>query len=186
VSPFGRGRRRDVEQRRAALDPLLEALGAAVGDLAGEDPPREGPGAADYQEALDLYASARDALPAADEREEVVLVRGDLIRGLIAARRARALADGGPPPVEGLAAAAGLCVFDPGHGWAVEEREVTTDLGLPTRAPLCAACADRAGSGRWPVVRMVPLNRSVVPYWEGLGVESGFGPEVYPRWLRRS
>ena len=44
--------------------------------------------------------------------------------------------------------------------------------------PVCSACENAIGAGRWPQARQVVVFDRLVPYWRGLGFEDPLGPLV--------
>jgi hypothetical protein len=175
------GRRRaeaDLADRRAALEPLVDALAAHVTDL-GSDLRFGGDRAAQaqphYDEAVLAYGEVRDAMPAAQTAPAVEAIRQALERGLRAAQSARAVLDGRPlPPPEEIPLLEGLCTFDPKHGRVVRTMPVTTPAGDEAELPVCAQCAAGLEAGQMPDPRRVYQRGMAVPYWQGLG-SMGFG-----------
>ena len=183
-----RSRRRqaaqNLEDRRAALEPLVDGLATQITEI-GPEVEVGGPAAAsarpDYDAALTAYGDARDALPRAADEGAVNLAALKLENGLRAAARARAAIDGRPPPAPDAPLLEGLCTFDPKHGRAVTTAAVTGPSGRLEEVPVCGECRDRLAAGSTPDVRMVPVGGRPVPYFAGmspLGGGSGLGPLI--------
>jgi hypothetical protein len=173
----------DLADRRAALEPLVDALAAHITELgsdlrlAGERAPQAQPY---YDEAVLAYGEVRDAMPTAGTRPALDSIRQTLERGLRAAVSARAVLDGRPlPPPEETALLEGLCAFDPKHGRAVRDMPVVTPSGNEAPVPVCASCAEGLEQGRLPDVRRVYQRGRAVPYWQGAG-SLGFGGGLFP------
>ena len=173
----------DLADRRAALEPMVDALAAHITEL-GSDLRLGGDRAAQaqpyYDEAVLAYGEVRDAMPTAATAPALDTLRQTLERGLRAAVSARALIDGRPlPPPEETALLDGLCAFDPKHGRAIREMPVVTPAGDEAEVPVCAACAAGLEEGHMPDVRRVYQRGMAVPYWQGAGA-LGFGGGLFP------
>ncbi|MGD9695259.1 MAG: hypothetical protein AB7V42_06315 [Thermoleophilia bacterium] len=171
-----------AQARRAALDPMVDALAAQIADL---DDEMEIPGdkttaaKADYEAAVMAYGQARDLLAAPATPLATIDTAGPLLeKGIRAARRARAILDGRPaeqadeePLLEGL------CTFDPKHGKAVTTAAVAGPDGTTAQIPVCAECAKKLAEGRRPEVRQIDVGGGrQAPYWQGQGLGGGMGP----------
>lgn len=168
----------DLADRRAALEPMVDALAAHVTELgpdlrlAGE---RAAPAQPYYDEAVLAYGEVRDAMASAGTPAAVAAAQHTLERGLRAAQSARAVLDGRPvPPPQETALLDGLCAFDPKHGRAVRTMPVTTPAGDEAEVPVCAQCAAGLEQGAMPEPRRVRRGGVDVPYWQGAG-SMGFG-----------
>jgi hypothetical protein len=83
------------------------------------------------------------------------------------------------------------CLFNPVHGPAVAEVEWGPGGGARRRVPVCADDAARLRAGSPPLVRMVPTDEGVVPYFAAhgryvdwlLGWYDGFDPYLTARLL---
>ncbi|MGH9012102.1 MAG: hypothetical protein ACRDYF_19985, partial [Acidimicrobiia bacterium] len=173
----------DLADRRAALEPMVDALAAHITDV-GSDLRLGGDRVAQaqpyYDEAVLAYGEVRDAMPAASTTPAIDTLGRTLERGLRAAVSARALLDGRPiPPPEETALLEGLCAFDPKHGRAVREMPVVTPTGNEAEVPVCATCAEGLEQGQMPDVRRVYQRGRAVPYWQGAG-SFGFGGGLFP------
>jgi hypothetical protein len=173
----------DLADRKAALEPLVDALAAHITDL-GNDLRLGGDRVAQaqpyYDEAVLAYGEVRDAMPTAGTAPVLDSLRQTLERGLRAAVSARAVLEGRPPPPpEETALLEGLCAFDPKHGRAVREMPVVTPSGNEAEVPVCAACAEGLEEGHMPDVRRVYQRGMPVPYWQGAGA-LGFGGGLFP------
>ncbi|MPY53589.1 hypothetical protein, partial [Streptomyces acidicola] len=164
------GRRRQEEERRAALEKLrvvvdedITAFGEELDRLdfhpaeAGADDAMR----ADYERALDAYEQAKSLMAAAQRPEEVrgvtqALEDGRFSLALLAARR-----EGRPLPERRAP-----CFFDPRHGPSVADATWTPDGGAPREVPVCAADQARLADGRDPMVREVDTASGRRPYWD--------------------
>ena len=173
----------DLADRRAALEPMVDALAAHVTELGpdlrlGGD--RTAPAQPHYDEAVLAYGEVRDAMPSAATVAAVDSARRMLERGLRAAQSARAVLDGRPlPPPEDTALLDGLCAFDPKHGRALRSMPVVTPAGDEADVPVCAGCAAGLEQGQMPEPRRVRQHGVDVPYWQGAG-SLGFGGGLFP------
>jgi len=175
-----RKKARALEERRAALEPLVDGLATQITEIGPEIEAGGAPAGAarpDYDAALAAYGEARDALPRATDEGAVKLAALKLETGLRAAARARAALDGQPPPAPDAPLLEGLCTFDPKHGRAVTTAQVSGPSGRLEEVPVCAACSERLAAGSTPEVRMVPVGGRPVPYFAGpsSGGSTGLG-----------
>jgi hypothetical protein len=174
----------DLADRKAALEPMVDALAAHITGL-GSDLRFGGDRVAQaqphYDEAVLAYGEVRDALPSVGTAPAIDTLGRTLERGLRAAVSARALLDGRPiPPPEETALLEGLCAFDPKHGRAVREMPVVTPTGNEAEVPVCATCAEGLEQGQMPDVRRVSQRGIAVPYWQGAGAFGFGGPSLFP------
>ena len=173
----------DLADRRAALEPMIDALAAHITDLGSDlrlGGDRAGQAQPYYDDAVLAYGEVRDAMPTAATAAALDSIRLALERGLRSAVSARATLDGRPlPPPEEAALLEGLCAFDPKHGRAVREMPVVTPSGNEAQVPVCAACAAGLEQGQMPDVRRVYQRGMAVPYWQGAG-SLGFGGGLFP------
>ncbi len=174
----------DLADRKAALEPMVDALAAHITDL-GSDLRLGGDRAVEaqphYDEAVLAYGEVRDAMPSASATPTIDTLGRTLERGLRAAVSARAILDGRPvPPPEETALLEGLCAFDPKHGRAVREMPVVTPTGNEAEVPVCATCAEGLEQGEMPDVRRVSQRGMAIPYWQGAGAFGFGGPSLFP------
>jgi hypothetical protein len=174
----------DLADRKAALEPMVDALAAHVTDV-GSDLRLGGDRVAEaqpyYDEAVLAYGEVRDAMPSAGTAPAIDALGRTLERGLRAGVSARAVLDGRPiPPPEETALLEGLCAFDPKHGRAVREMPVLTPTGNEAEVPVCATCAEGLEQGQMPDVRRVSQRGMAVPYWQGAGAFGFGGPSLFP------
>lgn len=174
----------DLADRKAALEPMVDALAAHITDV-GSDLRLGGDRVAEaqphYDEAVLAYGEVRDALPSASTAPAIDTLGRTLERGLRAGVSARAVLDGRPiPPPEETALLEGLCAFDPKHGRAVREMPVVTPTGNEAEVPVCATCAEGLEQGQMPDVRRVSQRGMAVPYWQGAGAFGFGGPSLFP------
>jgi hypothetical protein len=174
----------DLADRKAALEPMVDALASHITDL-GSDLRFGGDRVAEaqphYDEAVLAYGEVRDAMPSAGTAPEIDTLGRTLERGLRAAVSARAILDGRPIPApEETALLEGLCAFDPKHGRAVREMPVVTPTGNEAEVPVCATCAEGLEQGQMPDVRRVSQRGMAVPYWQGAGAFGFGGPSLFP------
>jgi len=170
---------RAASERRAALEPLVDALAAQVNDLEADGPAAAADPAtrADREEAVLAYGDARDGMRGARDRAGIARVRATLERGLRAAHRAQARRQGRPvEEAESAALLEGLCAFDPKHGLATTVAPVPGPATGEADLPVCEACAASLAVGREPEVRSVPRGGRRVPYWQGTGMGDGVVP----------
>ncbi len=182
------GRRRQLEQKRAELEPvrklvfeditvLGEELQALDLDLAGRQ--LDAGGNADYQRALDAYEAAKTAGDAMASPDDVRHVTEILEDGRYAIACVRARAAGEPLPTRRPP-----CFFDPRHGLSVTDVPWTPPGGATRDVPACALDAERVAAGADPDSRMVMVGAQRVPYYQGgaayqpyaSGYFSAFGP----------
>jgi hypothetical protein len=164
------------EERRAALEPLVDALATEVDGLwqeISEGGDRATAAHGDWDEAAQAQLAARDKLGRARGEDDLSAARLQLERGLRAAQRSRAVLDGRPPPDADAPLLEGLCAFDPSHGKAADTVDVTTGKGDTAGVPACASCAAQLNEGATPAVRRVPAGARSVPYWQGAGWDRG-------------
>ena len=174
----------DLADRKAALEPMVDALAAHITDV-GSDIRLGGDRVTEaqpyYDEAVLAYGEVRDAMPSAGTAATIDTLGRTLERGLRAGVAARAVLDGRPiPPPEETALLEGLCAFDPKHGRAVREMPVVTPTGNEAEVPVCATCAEGLEQGQMPDIRRVYQRGMAVPYWQGAGAFGFGGPGLFP------
>jgi uncharacterized membrane protein YgcG len=176
----GRGRKRQVADQRAALEPMVDALAARIADVEEDIGSSANADAAGphHDEAIAAYGEVRDALPTAASLTEVAALRSRLESGLRSAAAARAALDGAPEPPLDAPLLEGLCAFDPKHGRAVTEADVRTPAGDVVRLPVCGRCADGLARGEAPEPRTVARGGEQVPYWRGSGLGGTLAPAI--------
>jgi hypothetical protein len=163
--------RRELERRRAALEPVrkltaedITALGEELQaldlDLSGRA--LSAGERADYQRALDAYDAAKAAADAMRAPEDVRHVTEILEDGRYAIACVRARVAGEPLP-----ARRPPCFFDPRHGPSVTDVSWAPPGGAPRDVPACALDAERVHAGAAPDARMVMVGAQRVPYWQG-------------------
>ncbi|GAB6986148.1 hypothetical protein [Nocardioides pyridinolyticus] len=165
------GRQRELERRRAELEPVrkltaedITALGEELQaldlDLAGRElTPGEN---ADYQRALDAYEAAKTAAEAMSRPDDVRHVTEILEDGRYAIACVRARVAGDPLPLRRPP-----CFFDPRHGLSVADVPWTPPGGATRDVPACALDAERVRVGAEPDARMVMQGSQRVPYYQG-------------------
>ncbi|HEU5448016.1 MAG TPA: hypothetical protein VFW57_03300 [Acidimicrobiia bacterium] len=174
----------DLADRKAALEPMVDALAAHITDV-GSDLRLGGDRVAEaqpyYDEAVLAYGEVRDAMPSASTAPAIDTLGRTLERGLRAGVSARAVLDGRPiPSPEETALLEGLCAFDPKHGRAIKEMPVVTPTGNEAEVPVCATCGEGLEQGQMPDVRRVNQRGRDVPYWQGAGAFGFGGPSLFP------
>ncbi len=128
-------------------------------DMAGKD---LGEGARqDYQRALDSYESAKQAVGAVTQADQIKHVIEILDDGRYAMACVRARVNGEPLPQRRP-----MCFFNPQHGPSVEDVQWAPPGGAPREVPACAADAERVRAGADPDVRKVMVGPQRVPYWQ--------------------
>jgi hypothetical protein len=128
-------------------------------DMTGKD---LGEGARqDYQRALDSYESAKEAVGAVTQADQIRHVMEILDDGRYAMACVRARVNGEPLPQRRP-----VCFFNPQHGPSVEDVTWAPPGGAPRQVPACAADAERVKAGADPDVRKVMVGPQRVPYWQ--------------------
>ncbi len=136
-----------------------EELQALDLDMTGKD---LGEGARqDYQRALDCYESAKQAVGAVTQADQIRHVMEILDDGRYAMACVRARVNGEPLPQRRP-----MCFFNPQHGPSVEDVRWAPPGGAPRDVPACAADAERVRAGADPDVRKVMVGPQRVPYWQ--------------------
>src|SRR5699024_7778970 len=110
----------------------------------------------------DAYESAKAAVAAAREPDDIRHVTEILEDGRYAISCVRARVDGEPLPTRRAP-----CFFDPRHGLSVGDVSYTPPGGVARDVPACQLDAERVRSGADPDVRKVMVGPQRVPYWEG-------------------
>jgi hypothetical protein len=129
----------------------LDMVGKDLGDGARQD----------YQRALDSYESAKQAVGAVTQADQIKHVIEILEDGRYAMACVRARVNGEPLPQRRPS-----CFFNPQHGPSVEDVLWSPPGGAPREVPACAADAERVRAGADPDVRKVMVGPQRVPYWE--------------------
>ena len=165
-----RAKARELERKEAELAPVRKlafedatALGEQLQeldvDLVGRD--LDLGAHADYQRALDAYESAKSAVEAIAEHEDVRHVTQILDDGRYAIACVRARVAGEPLPTRRPP-----CFFDPRHGLSVTDVQWAPPGGAPRDVPACALDAERVRAGADPDSRMVMAGAQRVPYYQ--------------------
>jgi hypothetical protein len=154
----------ELESVRRTADEDITKFGEELQDLdldmAGKD---LGDGARqDYQRALDSYESAKEAVGAVTQADQIKHVMEILDDGRYAMACVRARVNGEPLPQRRQ-----MCFFNPQHGMSVEDVTWAPPGGAPREVPACAADAERVKAGADPDVRKVMVGPQRVPYWQG-------------------
>ena len=164
-----RRRRREEEHARAELEEVkqvaredLVALGEDIRalDLDVQMPDADPEGRQHYNQAVERYTEAEQALDRARRPEDIEAVTSALEEGrwAMAAAKAELAGERAPerrPP----------CFFDPRHGPSVADVEWSPPGGQPRAVPVCAADFQRIQDGEDPESRQVPVGGQMVPYW---------------------
>lgn len=156
-----------AEPETARLDPLFDGLVALLADLeidmaVAHDRERA---RADHEAAVTAYGDARDALSLVRTETDCDRIAIRLVAGLAAAKRARALLDGRPPPADDAPLLDGLCSFDPKHGAATTQAPIRGPRGGSASIAVCERCAVALVGDTAPAVRTVEVQGDVLPYW---------------------
>jgi len=129
----------------------LDMVGKDLGDGARQD----------YQRALDSYESAKEAVGAVTQADQIKHVIEILEDGRYAMACVRARVNGEPLPQRRPS-----CFFNPQHGPSVEDVTWAPPGGAPREVPACAADAERVRAGADPDIRKVMVGPQRVPYWQ--------------------
>jgi hypothetical protein len=165
-----RQRRRQAEYQRAELDEVrqvarqdLVALGDDIRalDLDVQMPDADAEGKQHYNQAVERYTEAEQALDRVQRPEDVETVTSALEEGRWAMAAAKAELAGGEAPERRPP-----CFFDPRHGPSVGEVEWSPPGGQPRPVPVCAADLQYMKDGIEPQARQVPVGGQMVPYWQ--------------------
>jgi hypothetical protein len=168
---LGQRRRRKQEEERARAE-LEEVKQVAREDLValGEDiraldldvqmPDADPEGKQHYNQAVERYTEAEQALESARRPEDIEPVTSALEEGRWAMTAAKAELAGGQAPERRPP-----CFFDPRHGPSVADVEWAPSGGQPRPVPVCAADLQRIQDGIEPDARQVPVDGQMVPYW---------------------
>jgi hypothetical protein len=157
-----RRRRQELEQvKHVARDDLI-ALGDDVRaldlDVAMPNANRE---AKDhYNEAVEVYTRAEQALDGARQPQDLEPVSSELERGRYEMEAAKALLAGRAAPERRAP-----CFFDPRHGPSTRDVDWAPPGGTPRPVPACEADALRVEEGLDPNVREIDYAGQRVPYW---------------------
>jgi hypothetical protein len=164
-----RQRRRQEEYARAELEEVkqvaredLVALGDDIRalDLDVQMPDADPEGKEHYNQAVERYTEAEQALDRVTRPEHVEGVTSALEEGRWAMAAAKAELAGKPAPERRPP-----CFFDPRHGPSVADVDWAPPGGQPRPVPVCAADLQRMRDGIEPEARQVPAGGQMVPYW---------------------
>jgi hypothetical protein len=164
-----RRRKQEEEQARAELEEVkqvaredLVALGEDIRalDLDVQMPGADADAKRHYDQAVERYTEAEEALDRARRPEDIEPVSSALEEGRWAMAAAKAELAGERPPERRPP-----CFFDPRHGPSVDDVEWAPPGGQPRPVPVCAADLARIQDGIDPEARQVPVGGQMVPYW---------------------
>ena len=164
-----RQRKREQERERAEFDEVKEvaredlvALGDDIRalDLDVEMPGADAEGRQHYDQAVQRYTDAEQALDQARGPGDLQPVTSALEEGRWAMEAAKAELAGGDAPERRPP-----CFFDPRHGPSVADAEWAPPGGQARPVPVCAADLQRIEDGVDPQAREVPYGGQMVPYW---------------------
>ena len=165
-----RQRKRAEEYARAELEEVkqvaredLVALGDDIRalDLDVQMLDADPEGKQHYNQAVERYTEAEQALDGVRRPEDVEPVTSALEEGRWAMSAAKAELAGGEAPERRPP-----CFFDPRHGPSVGEVEWAPPGGQPRPVPVCAADLQYIRDGIEPEARQVPVGGQMVPYWQ--------------------
>jgi hypothetical protein len=165
-----RQRKREEEHARAQLEQVkdvaredLVALGEDIRalDLDVQMPDADAEGKQHYNQAVERYTDAEQALDRVQRPEDVEPVTSALEEGRWAMSAAKAELAGGEAPERRPP-----CFFDPRHGPSVGDVEWAPVGGQARPVPVCAADLQRISDGVDPEPRRVPVGGQMVPYWQ--------------------
>ncbi len=164
-----RQRKRQEEHARAELEEVkqvaredLVALGEDIRalDLDVEMPDADPEGRQHYNQAVERYTEAEQALDRARRPADIEAVTSALEEGRWAMAAAKAELAGEPAPERRPP-----CFFDPRHGPSVGDVEWAPPGGQPRAVPVCAADLQHIQDGEDPMARQVPVGGQMLPYW---------------------
>jgi hypothetical protein len=165
-----RQRKREAEYARAQLEEVkavarddLVALGDDIRalDLDVQMPNADPEAKQHYNQAVERYTDAEQALDRVQRPEDVERVTSALEEGRWAMSAAKAELAGGEAPERRPP-----CFFDPRHGPSVGDVDWAPSGGQPRPVPVCAADLQRINDGIDPEARHVPVDGQMVPYWQ--------------------
>jgi hypothetical protein len=168
LSSFRR-RKREQEHERAQLEDVkqvaredLVALGDDIRalDLDVQMPDVDPEGKQHYNQAVERYTEAEQALDRVQRAEDIEPVTSALEEGRWAMTAAKEELAGREAPERRPP-----CFFDPRHGPSVGDAEWAPPGGQPRPVPVCAADLQRIQDGLDPESRQVPMDGQMVPYW---------------------
>ncbi|HYZ29147.1 MAG TPA: hypothetical protein VE570_08850, partial [Thermoleophilaceae bacterium] len=113
-----------------------------------------------YNEAVQVYSGAEQALDRARRPEDLEPISSELERGRYEMEATKALLAGKPAPERRAP-----CFFDPRHGPSTRDVEWAPAGGTPRPVPACEADALRVEQGLDPNVREIEYAGRRVPYW---------------------
>lgn len=172
--PQARQNKELAERRWKAVRRVAEEDVTQLGQQIASTPVPESiaPEAAhDFDEALEAYERAKEALEVSQHPDDLQWVSRSLDDGrfalakLDARREGRELPNRRPP-----------CFFDQRHGLSVGDAQWAPPEGALRDVPVCAACDARIKDGLDPQARLVPTASGDRPYYDA-------GPEYAP-WAR--
>jgi hypothetical protein len=157
-----RRRRQELEAVKHVARDDLVALGEDIRaldmDVAMPNADRE---AKDhYNQAVEVYTSAEQALGRARRPEDLEPVSSELERGRYEMQAAKGLLAGERAPERRAP-----CFFDPRHGPSTRDIDWAPPGGMPRPVPACEADALRIEEGLDPSVREIDYAGQRVPYW---------------------
>jgi hypothetical protein len=162
-------RKREREHERAQLEDVrqvaredLVALGDDIRalDLDVQMPDADPEGKQHYNQAVERYTEAEEALDRVQRAEDIERVTSALEEGRWAMTAAKEELAGRQAPERRPP-----CFFDPRHGPSVGDVEWAPPGGQPRPVPVCAADLQRIHDGLDPESRQVPMDGQMVPYW---------------------
>jgi hypothetical protein len=155
--------RAELEQVKAVAREDLVALGDDIRalDLDVQMPDADPEGKQHYDQAVERYTEAEQALDRVGRPQDVERVTSALEEGRWAMAAAKAELAGEKAPERRPP-----CFFDPRHGPSVGEVEWAPPGGQPRPVPVCAADLQRISDGVDPEPRQVPVGGQMVPYWQ--------------------
>jgi hypothetical protein len=123
--------------------------------------------AQDFDEALEAYERAKEALAVSTHPDDLQWVSRSLDDGRFALARLEARTSGRPLPNRRPP-----CFFDQRHGLSVTDALWAPPGGVERDVPVCAACDARIKDGLDPQTRLVPTAAGDRPYYDA-GAEYG-------------
>lgn len=173
--PLSQTSRDAIDSDIASFGTELRELDFDVGDFRMTDAAQS-----DYTRALGAYEKARRELDGARTDSEATHITHLIEEGRHSVACVRARAVGRPLPSRRPP-----CFFNPAHGPSVQDVVWSPPRGAERDVPACAVDVARMGLGADPLVRMVGVGPTRVPYWEDRG-HAAWAQGYYGPWMNEA